>query len=255
MRAILIRIGADGTKGGGSWRAPVDPDSGRFVYVPIPENAVAFHPGCERTFDEVADPLMGFLAEHDAPDRYWRTRLGPKRGRPMHLDPDFEHLTYGDLGDNRGRDLRDFKRDDLVVFYSAFKSIRHAGDLVYAMVGMYVVDEIVLAPSVEDARRGENAHTRKADRAPHDIIVRAKPGISGRCERCIPIGEKRGASNYYLRPDVEADWGGLVKADGSPRKSSWLNMSGCMPLLGNPAGFAEWWARQHMPLVRRNFLA
>jgi hypothetical protein len=32
-------------------------------------------------------------------------------------------------------------------------------------------------------------------------------------------------------------------------------MSGSMPLLGNPAGFAKWWASQNVPLVRRNFLA
>lgn len=254
MMAILIRVGADGTEGGGNWLAPVDPDSGRFVYVPIPEYTVEFHPGCERRFDEVADPLMAFLSEHRAPPAYWRSRLARKRGRPMHLDPDYEHLTYGDLGDVRGRDLRRFTADDLIVFYSAFKSIRGDDELVYAVVGVYVVDEVVFAPSVEDARRGENAHTRKATVAPRDIVVRARPGVSGRCERCIPIGEKRGTSNYYLRPEVEAAWGGLVKADGSPRRSSWLNMSGVMPLIGNPEGFARWWASQNMPLVRRNFV-
>jgi len=255
MRAILIRVGADSTAGGGNWLAPVDIESGRFVYVPIPEKTVAFHPVCERRFDEVADPLMGFLTEHDVPLRRWRTRMDAKRGQPMHLDPDFEHLTYGDNGDRRGSVLRDFEPNDLIVFYSAFRPIRPADHLVYAMVGVYVVDEVVFAPSVEDARRRENAHTRKEDRAPGDIVVRARLGVSGRCERCIPIGEKRDRSNYYLRPEVEAAWGGLMKADNSPRKSSWLNMSGSMPLLGNPAGFAEWWASKNVPLVRRNFVA
>lgn len=186
MRAILIRVGADGTDRGGNWIAPVDPDSGRFVYIPIPENTVAFHPGCERRFDEVADPLFGFLAEHGANARYWRTRMDAKRGQPMHLDPDYEHLTYGDLGDVRGRDLRDFKPDDLMVFYSAFKPIRPADDLVYAVVGVYVVDEIVFAPAVEEARRGENAHTRKADRAPRDIVVRARPHDPGLAHAARP---------------------------------------------------------------------
>lgn len=255
MRAILVRIGADGTDGGGNWLAPVDPDSCRFAYIPIPEKTIAFHPRCERRFDEVADPLMGFLSEYRAPAGYWRRRMDAKRGQPMHLDPDYEHLTYGDSGEVRGRDLREFKRDDLIVFYSGLKPIRASDELVYAMVGLYIVEEIVLASSVEDSRRGENAHTRKANRAAGDIVVRARLGVSGRCERCIPIGEKRGLSNYYLRPDVEAAWGGLVKADGSPRKSSWLNMSGSMPLLGDAAGFARWWASQNVPLVRRNFLA
>lgn len=254
MRAILIRVGADGSNGGGNWRAPVEPDTGWFVYVPIPESAALFHPGCERRFDEAADPLRDFLAEHGATARYWRTRVDSKRGQPMHLDPDYEHLTYGDRGDARGRDLRGFERDDLMVFYSAFKPIRPADELVYAVVGVFIVDEIVFAPSVEDARRHENAHTRVADRAPRDIVVRAQTGVSGRCERCIPIGEKRDTSNYYLRPEVEEAWGGFVKANGMPWKSPWLNRSASLPLLGNPVGFEKWWARQNMPLVRRNFL-
>ncbi len=255
MKAILIRVGADGTDGGGNWLGPVDSESGRFVYIPIPERAVEFHPDCERRFDEVVDPLTEFLSEHRVDPDYWQRRMQPKLGRPMHLDPDYEHLTYGDWGDARGRDLRHFESDDLIVFYSGLRPIHPAQDLVYAVVGVYVVDEIVMAPSVDAARRGENAHTRKAHRAPGDIVVRARPGVSGRCERCIPVGEKRGRSNYYLRPDVEQAWGGLVKSDGSRRKSSWLNMSGSMPLLGDPCGFARWWDQQQVPLVRRNYLA
>lgn len=255
MKGILVRVGADGTDGGGNWLGPVDPDSGRFAYIPIPENTSEFHPGCERRFDEVADSLLGFLSELRAPDAYWRRRIDAKRGRPMHLDPDYEHLTYGDLGDVRGRDLREFKRDDLIVFYSGLRPMRPASELIYAVVGVFVVDEVVLAPSVDDGRRHENAHTRKAKRAPGDIVVRARPGVSGRCARSLPIGEKRDVSNYYLRPDIEAAWGGLVKADGSARKSSWLNMSGSMPLLGDPKGFIRWWTEQNVPLVRRNFVA
>jgi hypothetical protein len=89
MRAILIRVGADGTDGGGNWVAPVDPDAGRFVYVPIPENTVAFHPGCERRFDEVADPLMGFLAEHGAPVRVFdrkRAKAAPDALAASYVD-------------------------------------------------------------------------------------------------------------------------------------------------------------------------
>jgi hypothetical protein len=253
MRAILIRVGADNTSGGGQWLGPVDPGSGRFVYVPIPENTHEFYAGCERRFDEVANPLLQFLIDSRVADGYWGTRLRRKRGLPMHLDPDFEFLTYGDVGERRGRDLSSFDSGDLVVFYSGLRPIRPAAELLYAVVGLYVIDDIVFAPSVEDSRRRENAHTRKANRATGDIVVRAREGVSGRCERCIPIGEKRGTSNYYLRPDVEAAWGGLVKADGSPRKSSWLNMSGVPPLLGSAEGFLRWWNANRVPLVRRNF--
>lgn len=180
MRAILIRVGADGTVDGGGWNGPVHSESKRFVYVPITEDAVPFHPGCERRFDEVADPLTGFVGEHGAPGRRWRERIDAKRGKPMHLDPDYEHLTYGDNGERRGKQLRGFGPGDLIVFYSGLEAIPRAADLVYALVGVYVIDEVVKsATAVEDARRHENAHTRKAAVYPGDLVVRARPGMSG----------------------------------------------------------------------------
>ncbi len=258
MRAILIRVGADGTHDGGEWNAPVHRESGRFVYISIIEDTVAFHHGCERRFDEVADPLLAFLREHREPAAYWTRRIDAKRGHPMHLDPDYEHLTYGDNGDKRGSALREFASGDLILFYSGLEAIPAADELVYALVGVYVIDEVVKsAPLVELSRRAENAHTCKAAIHPADIGVRARPEVSGRCERCIPIGGKRAGdrSNYYLLPNVEAAWGGFVTADGSRWKSPCLNRSATPPLLGDPLGFVKWWQSQEMPLVRRNFVA
>ncbi|MBY0112597.1 MAG: hypothetical protein K2Y21_07230 [Phycisphaerales bacterium] len=258
MKAILIRVGADGTTDGGGWNGPVHWPSGRFVYIPIMEDTAEFLPGCERRFDELAEPLMSFLTGHGEPTFPWRKRIDAKRGQPMHLDPDYEHLTYGDNGARRGCNLRAFQQDDLIVFYSGLKAIPSADDLVYAIVGVYIIDEIVpSAPLVEASRRAENAHTRKAMMRPSDIVVRARPGVSGRCDRCILIGGKRGGdkSNYYLLPDVEAAWGGFIKADGSRWKSPCLNRSATPPLLGDPAGFLKWWKNQNVALVRRNFLA
>ncbi len=39
----------------------------------------------------------------------------------MHLDPDFENLTYGDSGTRRGKGLTDLDHDDFIVFYSGVK--------------------------------------------------------------------------------------------------------------------------------------
>ncbi len=254
MKGILIRVGADGTDDGGNWNAPVDPQTGQFVYVPITESVVPFHPGCERRFDEVADPLLDFLSERGVPTAKWQKKLDAKRGQPMHLDPDFETLTYGDDGDKRGRHLREFQPDDVIVFFSGLQSLVPSNDFVYALIGVYIIEEIVGACDVDDARRRENAHTRKQARAPRDIVVRARPGVSGRCERCIPIGEKRGVSNYYLRPDIEAAWGGLLKGDGTPRASSWISRSAVPPLIGDPKGFLRWWQDQGVSLHPRNFV-
>ena len=257
MKAILIRVGADGTPDGGKWNAPVHTESGRFVYIPITEDTVPFHPECERRFDEVAEPLMRFLREHGEPSASWQRRLQAKRGHPMHLDPDYEHLTYGDNGAKRGSTLREFRGGDLILFYSGLKAVPSANDLIYALVGVYIIDEVVKsAPLVEASRRHENAHTRKANVNPADIVVRARPSVSGRCEWCVPIGAKRGQdrSNYYLLPDVEAAWGGFITADGARWKSSCLNRSATPPLLGNPEGFMAWWEAQKVPLIRRNFI-
>lgn len=62
MKAILVRIGVDHSYG--NWNAPADPDSRRFVYVPIPEKVgTRFHRGCKRSFREVVPTLSRFTSE------------------------------------------------------------------------------------------------------------------------------------------------------------------------------------------------
>ena len=57
MEAILIRVGVDQTYE--QWNAPVDPESGHFVYVPIPEKRASL-PGLERSYREVLPSLQRF---------------------------------------------------------------------------------------------------------------------------------------------------------------------------------------------------
>src|SRR5208337_5143129 len=99
VKAILIRVGIDHEYGG--WNAPVDPSSRRFVYVPIPETQEPLSK-LVRTYDEVRPTLRAFSDDLKlTPDL--SPRLPNKLfGSPMPLDPDFEHLTYGDNGANRG---------------------------------------------------------------------------------------------------------------------------------------------------------
>jgi len=59
MNAILVRIGVDHDYGG--WNAPVDPATGQFVYVPIPDGAAKEYTlGNARRYDEVIAPLSEF---------------------------------------------------------------------------------------------------------------------------------------------------------------------------------------------------
>jgi hypothetical protein len=121
MKALLVRIGVDQTFGG--WNAPVDADR-RFVYVPIPEkNGTAFHTGLERPYSEVLPALKGFCGRHHR-DLFEDLRF-PRSllQRSMHLDPDFECLTYGDDGGRRGAGIVGMRKGDLLVFYGGLRPL------------------------------------------------------------------------------------------------------------------------------------
>lgn len=246
MRALLVRIGADKTFGG--WNAPVDPATGEFVYVPIPESLDAqMQPGLGRRMAEVLPALEAFCGRQGLGLRdelRWPAGLDELYA---HLDPDFDALTYGDQGARRGARLRDLGAGDWVVFYAGLRpttACEH--QLIYALVGLYVIDEVVPLPTVPAARWGENAHTRKAVHGATDLIVRARPGVSGRLERCLPIGEFR-AGAYRVRRDLLEVWGGLSVKDG------YIQRSAVPPLFLAPERFAAWFARQDVTLVARNW--
>jgi hypothetical protein len=63
--------------------------------------------------------------------------------------------------------------------------------LVYAIIGLYIVDKIIPVHSVEPNRMHENAHTRRANLRNGEIVVRARRGLSGRLKQYIPIGDYR----------------------------------------------------------------
>lgn len=178
MRALLVRVGVDSSTGGGSWNGPVDTESRKFAYVAIPENSTV-HAGMEKPYSALVPVLSRFGVSLPA-------HLGPHH---MHLDPDFNHLSYGDQGE-RAKQLRKLDRGDMVVFYSGLADVRAEPRLVYAIIGLFVVDEIIPAASVSASARDANAHSRRIlTEAAQDMIVRARPRVSGRLERCLPIGE------------------------------------------------------------------
>jgi hypothetical protein len=76
-------------------------------------------------------------------------------------------------------------------------------------------------------------------------VVRAKPGVSGRFERCIPIGEWRNKS-YRVRQDVLDAWGGLSVKDG------FIQRSAVPPTFSQPEKFLKWLGKQGVRLVARN---
>lgn len=234
MRGVLVRVGIDATCG--FWNAPYDPKMGRFAYVPIPEgDEAALRPGLVRRYAEVApalDALGVALPSHLA-------------GRPMHLDPDFDELTYGDVWP-RSKPLMDMRNGDFIAFYASLKPVAPASaSLAYALIGFYSVAEVVNAADVPHGRWHENAHTRRRVDGRDDVIVRAVARESGRLDRAIPIGEYRDRS-YRVTEALLAEWGGLSVKDG------YLQRSGRLPEFLEPERFLEWLGCQGRQLLRCN---
>jgi hypothetical protein len=244
MKALLVRIGVDQAYGG--WNAPVDAD-GHFVYVPIPEgHGTRFRPGLKRCYGEVLPALKAFCKDHDC-DLCGDLRF-PKGllVRTMHLDPDFQCLTYGDVGDRRGAGMVGMVEDDLLVFYAGLRPVHECEhNLIYALVGMYVVQEVVRAADVPPELWHSNAHVRKVKLGATDIVVRAKPGLSGRFDKCTLIGEWRKRA-YRVRNDVLDAWGGLSVTDG------FIQRSAVPPAFNNPGMFLNWLRKQKVNLFARN---
>ena len=232
MKGLLIRVGIDSTFG--HWNAPVDPKTGRFVYVPIPESKNNLQMGYERPYSEIESALQTFgigLPDH-------------LHGQLMHLDPDFAELTYGDSG-QRKAPIKNLTRGDFIVFYAGLKPISpFENPLMYALIGFYILDEVVQASSIPKARWKENAHTRRLITGT-DIVVRAQSGYSGRLSRCIPVGVFRDRA-YRVKKNLVDNWGGLSVKNG------YIQRSGRIPSFLDPETFCQWFRNQKIELVRRN---
>jgi putative DNA base modification enzyme with NMAD domain len=234
MRGLLVRVGADLSVGGGRWNGPVHGTSRQFAYVPIPETRPV-RPGLETTYSSIEPTLSSLKVELPRHTVDART----------HLDPDFEYVTYGDRGD-KGRQLaRGLSDGDLIVFYAGLKDIG-TQKLVYAIIGMFVVDKIVPITKMSEAEWHKNAHTRRMLRdETDDVIVFGKPEQSGRAASCVPIGEYRSRAYRVTKPLLAA-WGGISANDG------YLQRSAVFPSLLNAVDFWNWWSAQKVELVRRN---
>jgi hypothetical protein len=164
----------------------------------------------------------------------------------MHLDPDFGHLTYGDQG-ARARQLRaNLRCGDLVVFYAALADVGAKRRLIYAIIGLFVVENSLLAAEVRSEDRDINAHSRRVLKpGATDWIVRGQPGVSGRLVRCVPIGEYRDRA-YRVRQDILTAWGGLSVKNG------YLQRSARLPRFLYPSQFLRWFEMQKPSLLQSN---
>jgi len=167
------------------------------------------------------------------------------QGQPVHLDPDFRYLTYGDQGQRaaRIRSIVSESDNSFLSFYVSLRDVQTAA-LVYAIIGFYWIAELVEASAVEKSRWGENAHTRRRAND-GDVIVRAVAGKSGRLAKFIPIGDYRDRA-YRIDKSILEAWGGLDVQDGYIQRSVFL------PEFANANRFLKWFFRQKPQLLNQN---
>jgi putative DNA base modification enzyme with NMAD domain len=233
VKGILIRVGID--QAFGRWNAPADPETGDFAYVPIPD--AAQRSGLETPYSSLRPALSKF------PKATLPLALA---GKAMHLDPDFEHLTYGDNGLRRGRGLGELQRGDFAVFFAGLRPMGVWPDpLLYALIGFYRVQELVRLGEVPRERWIENAHTRRAEHRATDVIVRAERGFSGRLRHFLVVGEWRDRA-YRVRRDLLKTWGGLSCRDG------YIQRSAVPPTFLDAERFVRWFEGQAPELVAMN---
>ena len=231
MKGLLVRVGIDQSYG--HWNAPVDPDTKEFVYVPIPEGKPQ-GPGLETTYPNHLPALELFCNARNVDLAHDLSFPSDLHKMATHHDPDFKHLTYGDVGDKRGSRITNMQGGDIIVFYAGLRPTKPCEHkLLYAIIGLYVIDEVVLAGNVSPDRWGENAHTRRQDISCRDVIVRAKQGVYGQLERCIPIGEYRDNA-YRVKKNLLEMWGGLSVKDG------YIQRSAVPPYFQDAARFFQW---------------
>jgi hypothetical protein len=163
----------------------------------------------------------------------------------MHLDPDFDHLTYGDQG-RRAKQLKaNLRTGDLLVFYASLSDVRTKA-LIYAIIGLYMIEDLRFATDFPLIARHTNAHTRR-DLQPgaEDLVIRGRAGVSGRLARCLPVGEwKDGA--YRVRQDILEEWGGLSVKNG------YLQRSARLPRFLDPDRFQRWLSAKNPVLLQTN---
>ena len=235
MKALLVRVGADQSEGGGFWNGPVNSKTRTFAYVPIPETK-PIRRNLSKPYAQVAESLTEFS----------QTLPFHLANSHMHLDPDFANLTYGDQGQRAIQIQSKLCGGDLLVFYAGLADTQPSKRLVYALIGLYLIDSIVPAASVPEPAWDSNAHTRRLlSPDANDIVVRASPNASGRLKHCLPIGSYRNRA-YRVEPDLLDEWGGLNVNDG------YLQRSAQLPEFLDAARFFDWFQRQAPELEARN---
>ncbi|MFB1062385.1 hypothetical protein [Natrinema sp. H-ect4] len=234
MTVVLAGVGADSTNVGAL--APLY-DDGRFEYVPIPEKtpdtaeSETLSSWDLRAGDGTAADLTTRITPQPVHDGTESVTGDALADWPLHRDPNFEALTYGEhRTSGYVSRLRALEPGDVVGFYAGLR--RPGGERAHRyLIGYFTVEEVaVVGPEMSPDEREaildahpENAHAKRAQGSdlylekPVVIVDGRTPG--GLFERepirlsdyYVAAGNER--PQYYLRDEIASEWN--VRAGGS----------------------------------------
>lgn len=231
MTVALIGVGADTTNS--SPTPPVYPD-GRFEYIPIPESRGPEGTTESSTFGSIGlrctdGTLADYLHSIQPREKDGPTYTGEQLANwPLHHDPNFDALTYGETT-GRGaytKRLRKLDDGDLVAFYTGLKGETDRYRNRY-IIGYFTVAEVAdfkrldvdgqqqnfSSFSADDqesimGRFAENAHAKRfaatgeiTDNDGIVIVDGKQPG--GLLDNAFRISEHGGGGHHYLTDELE----------------------------------------------------
>jgi hypothetical protein len=206
MTVLLVGIGADSTNTRPT--PPVYPDS-RFEYVPIPDAHASTEPNRygNTTFRHQEIALTEYV-DRVKPNGEWHTEFGDV---PLHHDPNFEALTFGDPVKTRSQ-LLALEPGDVLAFYAGLVSPGASTPIHRYVIGYFTISSIIdfdgLSPADREAARREhqsNAHVKQFRASGNPkllsglVIARGDPEQPGRrLPRAVQVSTRRENGHYYL---------------------------------------------------------
>ena len=223
VTVVLCGVGADT---GNVRPVPAVDADGRFEYVSIPEKDATAESATYGTLSQrFADGSLADLLDgvRPASDGDWVTDAAAVRDQPVHRDPNFDALTYGEHRPGYVAKLRTLEPGDVVAFYGGFpgpdSSYKHR-----YLFGYLTVAETptVVEPEMDCEekraileRHPENAHAKRfaayGDLYYHDsgFTERQRPVVvvpgrdpGGLLDRAIRLSDRRRGPNYYMSEAV-----------------------------------------------------
>lgn len=206
MSVVLVGVATDSDN---TSNCPPIFENGSFEYIPIPEQYETTETATFQSegFDEYLTHVVHSGQETTAFDEV-----------PIHHDPNFESLTFGDPGKSRSN-LLSLQEDDVLGFYSGLTPPGQFRPKHRYLIGYFVVDSVVDFNSLDKTKLEEiaeknrdNAHIKRFAASENRrhlselVIVRGKrPG--GLLDRAIKLsGGRPDAPNYYFHDQWIDAW-------------------------------------------------